>query len=71
VSSTRFPFEGGEFTASEIARRCPAYSRVWLAKALKSGCRTVQDLAKRYATAQANHRQSCIRRSSTARKMFR
>lgn len=71
VPSGPYLFEGRFQSASEIARRCPAYSYPWIGRALKDGCKTIEDLAKRWAKAQAKHRQTSIRRSKEARKVFR
>lgn len=36
-------------TPAELSKRITAYSEPWLGAALKAGCRSVRDLAVRYA----------------------
>lgn len=56
VASKRYMFEGEMVTPAELSRRITAYSKPWLGEALKAGCRSVRDLAVRYAAGEVRHK---------------
>lgn len=67
----KYLFDGVEVTPAELARRVTCYSEPWLGAALKAGCRTVQDLAVRYAQGRVRERQGGnIGRKTTKLRAF-
>lgn len=65
--SRRYPFEGAEVTPAELAR-CVCYSETWIAQALRAGCTSKADLARRYHESMQRKRAGNLRGSASLKR---